>query len=275
MATGDGRRTAEALAKELFHLPARAALNARSRGILEAVLSQQGLKPDAVPARGLAFRVGHDNQGHSTDVTTTVHRSLTRLLARVGRLFAVPVLGVDLIMRDPSAPFDPAHDAVIEVNPAPGFAQHERTREGPARDLAGQLLSHLFPPPDDGRIPVVAGPTGCAAELAELAQALRRRGVYPAGYTRGTAWSGAPQEKLGRGPRAASLLLLDVQAEVLLLEVDENLAAAGLPIERVDFLLDGPRKDRLASLLARLHDSSRNQRANVADILRACERARR
>jgi cyanophycin synthetase len=35
--TGDGRRSAEALAKEFYHLPARGKLNARSRGILEAV----------------------------------------------------------------------------------------------------------------------------------------------------------------------------------------------------------------------------------------------
>ena len=270
-ATGDGRRTAEALAKEFYHLPSHEKLDLRSRGILEAVLSQQKLKPDTVPARGLAFRVGHDNQGRASDVTATVHRSLTQLLNRVGRLFAGPVLGVDLLVRDPAAPFDPAHDVIIEVNPAPGFAQHERTQQGPTRNLAGPILAHLFPTPTAARIPVVAAPAGYAAELEEMAQALRRRGVYPTGYTRGTVWSGTPRRELGRGPHAASLLLLDAQAEVLLIEVDEDLAGVGLPVDRVDFLLARPaRKGPLASLLARLHSSSRNKGASVEDIRYCC-----
>jgi cyanophycin synthetase len=188
-------------------------------------MTQQGIKPRTVPERGRVFRVGHDNQGHAIDVTGMIHRSLREALNRVGHLFAVPVLGVDLIVRDLSAPLDFVHDAIIEVNPAPGFAQHERTHQGRQRNLAGLILDHLFPAgAGDARIPSVAGAIGCGAELEGMGRSLHRRGVRPAGYTRGAAWSGTPREKVGDGAQSASLLPLDARAEVLLIEVDEVMA---------------------------------------------------
>jgi len=224
--TGDGVRTAGALAREFYRLPIDEKLNLRGQGILEAVLSQNGLKPNSIPERGQSFIVGHDNQGRSVDATRAIHPSLKRLLDRVGRLFAVPLLGVDMIVRDPSAAFDYEHDAIIEVNPHLRSLCMTDHQEGKSRNLGRTTLNHLFPAgADAARVPVIAGPSGCAAELEQLAQGLRRQGVHPAGYTRNVAWSGTPRGERGRGPLGFSLLPLDAQAEVLLLEVDEVLGS--------------------------------------------------
>lgn len=271
--TGDGIRTAEALAREFYRLQIHEKLNVRGRGILEAVLSQQGLTPSNIPERGRSFIVGHDNQGRSVDATGAIHPSLKRLLNRVGRLFAVPLLGVDMIVRDPSAAFDYEHDAIIEVNPAPAFSMHERPSEGRSRNLAGATLNHLFPAgADAARVPVVAGPSGCGAELEQLAQALRRQGVRPAGYTRNIAWSGTPRGERGRGPLGFSLLPLDAQAEVLLFEVDEVLAGViGLPVDRVDFLLANSNERKpLNRMLARLCSPKQQSRGDAEAVLDAC-----
>ena len=270
--TGDGVRTAEALVREFHHLPINEKLNARGRGILEAVLSQQGLKPSSIPTRGQSFLVGHDNQGRSFDATGSLHPSLKRLLNRVGRLFAVPLLGVDMIVRDPSAAFDHEHDAIIEVNPAPAFSMHERPSEGRSRNLAGATLKQIFPAgADAARVPVVAGPSGCGAELEQLADALRRKGVRAAGYTRNTAWSGTPRSTRGEGPLGFSLPPLDPEAEVLFFEVDEVLAGViGLPVDRVDFLLaNSKQRTPLNRMLAQLSSPKRQRRFSTEEVLRA------
>lgn len=129
------------------------------------------------------------------------------------------------------------------MNPAPAFSMHERPSEGRSRNLAGATLNHLFPAgAAAARVPFIAGPSGCGAELEQLAQALRRKGGRTAGYTRNIAWSGTPRGERGRGPLGFSLLPLDAQAEVLLFEVDEVLAGViGLPVDRVDLLLANKR----------------------------------
>lgn len=271
--TGDGVRTAGALAREFYHLPIHEKLNVRGQGILEAVLSQHGLTPSSIPEHGQSFVVGHDNQGRSVDATGSIHPSLKRLLNRVGRLFAVPLLGVDMIVRDPSAAFDYEQDAIIEVNPAPAFSMHERPSEGRSRNLAGATLNHLFPAGAvAARVPVIAGPTGCGAELEQLAQALRRQGVHPAGYTQNIAWSGSPRGERGRGPLGFSLIPLDHEAEVLLFEVDEVLAGViGLPVDRVDFLVANSNvRKPLNRMLSRLCSPKQQRRLRAEDVLRAC-----
>jgi hypothetical protein len=271
--TGDGLHTAGVLAREFYSLPTHEKLNVRGQGILEAVLSQQGLTSSSIPEFGRSFMVGHDNQGRSVDVTGSIHPSLKRLLNRVGRLFAVPLLGVDMIVRDPSAAFDYEQDAIIEVNPAPAFSMHERPSEGRSRNLAGATLTHLFPAgAAAARVPVIAGPTGCGSELEQLAQALLRKGVRSAGYTRNIAWSGDTRGERGRGPLGFSLLPLDAHAEVLLFEVDEVLAAViGLPVDRVDFLVSNSNgRGPLNGMLGQLCSPRQQRRLSVENVQRAC-----
>ena len=267
--TGDSVSTAQALAVQFHGLPS-SELNARGSGILEAVLSQQGLTLSSIPKRGQKFLVGHDNQGRSVDVTRTIHASLKKLLNRVGRLFAVPLLGVDMIVRDPSAPFDSANDVIIEVNPAPAFSVHERPSEGESRNLSRATLSCLFPSgADAARIPVIAGPTGCGAELEQLAQKLRGHGTSSAGYTRHIGWSGTPRNEIGRGPLGFGMLPVDPEAEVLLFEVDEVLAGViGLPVDRVDFLLGNSKEKKpLDRMLARLCSQKQQSQWGADDVL--------
>lgn len=257
--TGDGVRSAEALARRAFGLPAEGPLELRSRGLLEALLGAQGLTPASVPARGQRVHVGFPNQGRLTDVTSAVHPTLRDVLARVGLLFPLPVLGVDLLVRDPRGPFDPARDVVLEVNPNPAFTLHEAPARGARRELAGDIVDALFPGGRaSARVPVIAAAAPLGAALEALASDLGRRGVRAAGYTRGRLWSGTPDATIGAGPGAAALLALDSTAEALLVEVDDALAEeTGLPVDAADYAAAtvgkrGPAARALARLRARL-----------------------
>lgn len=249
--TGDGRATLDALTRRRHGLAEGDAWDARSRGVFEAVFAAQGLSGGAVPARGRRVRVGFEAHGATRDVTASLHPTTRAALDRVGRLFAGALLGVDLLLRAPDAPFDPARDTVLEVNTGAGFAMHDPTSDGGRRDVAGALLRGLFPGGARGAtVPAMACAEGGGARLDALAGALARAGLHPAGYTQGRAWTATPEGVLGEGPRAAALAALDPRADVLLFEVDDALAhAEGLPVDRVDLAVVPRSEGECAKLL--------------------------
>jgi cyanophycin synthetase len=237
LARGDGARSAEALARSALGLDPRARMGARDRSALDAVLASQGLARRSVVPRGRAFRVGHENEGPTEDMSRKVHPTLVALLERIGRVLPLPVLGVDLLVERPAAPATEANCAVIEVNTQPDVGCHERPARGPARDVFGPIVRHHFPRgAADARVEVTAGGPGTAPELERLAARSRARGIVPAGYTRGRAWVGEPRRGgIGEGGRAAALLRTHPRAEAIFLEVDTELAwEHGLPVDHVD-----------------------------------------
>jgi cyanophycin synthetase len=253
--TGDGVQTIGALARIHNGLDEHCDLSQRGLGVLDAVLASQGLSAEDQVQAGRVVAVGYPNQGPATDETQRIHPGLRRMLVRLGRLFPLPVLGVDLLVHDVTERFDPSRDIILEVNANPGFSLHDYVDQGPARDLSGLLLSHLFPRgAKDARVPIVVGGPGSGRSLEALARELSAAGLCPAGFTRGRLWSGKPTQIMGDGVLSARLLSLDAYAQVLLLEVDEPLAVhQGLPVDRADWIL-GPRPgaSRIAGLMGHL-----------------------
>ena len=253
-ATGDGHRTAQALAVIAAGGPETGSLEPRSQGVLESVLSAQGMTPEAVPRKGQRLRIGHANQGPPVDISDRIHPTLRRVLMQVGRLFPVPLLGVDLLMKDPFGPLELPHDVILELNAAPGFGLHACVSEGEPRDLTGPILrSHFGVGWRQACVPVIAAPSGHGPDLERVARTLKRRGIHPAGFTRGRAWSGTPRNPSGQGLAAAAWVPFNPCAEALVLEVDMAMAkTTGLPVERVDHLVGcDDRGDEIAKLLRR------------------------
>jgi cyanophycin synthetase len=225
----DGRRAASELAgMPRFPRP-------RDLAVLEAVLASEGLSPGDVPERGREIHVAHANAGRLVDVTRAAHPTLVGLLRRVGALFPLPAVGVDLLVRDPSRPFD---GVILEVNPAPAFSMHDRVHRGRRRDLAPAILRSLYPRAvRDALVPVVVG------RRARGLHAIARRltGLHVSGYTDGAAWSAAPEYRVGSGVASAALAVLDPRADVIVVEVDDAMARdRGLVVESADYLVDGP-----------------------------------
>ena len=233
-------RSLDALARQYFRLDGNDHWNARSHGVLEAVFSAQGWPSRTiVPPRGTKVLLGYANQGPSVDVTHSIDASLRRVLRDVGRLTALPVIGIDLLVAHPTGRFDPTRDVILEVNPNPAFAMHLHPSRGRSHDLAHDIVRALFPHgAANARVPIVAGPPGCASDLRDLADRLRHGGIRTAGYVAGAAFSGTPTQSIGRGPSSVLLPTLDARADVLLFEIDDPVVqTVGVPFERVDFLL--------------------------------------
>jgi cyanophycin synthetase len=84
--------------------------------------------------------------GVAVEVTHTAHPSVRTLAERVlSILNGLPVVGIDLLCADVTAPLAPGNHGVIEVNSNPGLAMHHHPGQGPPRDVAAMVVDAMFP----------------------------------------------------------------------------------------------------------------------------------
>lgn len=125
-----------------------------------AVLAEQGLNIDSVPAAGRVVLIRRNANlstgGTAVDVTDEVHPSVAALAVDAARVIGLDVAGVDLIARDLHRPLEPHGGAVVEVNAAPGLRMHTQPAQGIARPAGEAIVSSLFAEGETGRIPIVA-----------------------------------------------------------------------------------------------------------------------
>jgi D-alanine-D-alanine ligase-like ATP-grasp enzyme len=251
--SADGESTVEELFRRTHAIDGGVQLPQGIAYVLDSMLEAQALAHGDVPERGRRIKLGHQNHGMPVDVTRRIHRELRALLERIARLIPLPLMGIDLIKRSISERFDPDADVILEVNAGPAFSLHERIEGARSHALAKKILRALFADPEASRVPIVAGPKGTAGELEALARSLAERGLHPTGLTRRRAWSGAPAHLLAHGEEAARFFAADSAADVLLLEVEGELAIErGLPVDRFDYVVGGSPPSELEALFRRL-----------------------
>ena len=219
-----------------------------------AVLAEQGIDLDAVPAAGQVVtlsRLAHTWAGGEVeDVTDTVHPEVAAQCVRAARLIGLDVAGLDLIAQDLRQPLDAQGGAILEVNAGPAIALHFAPFCAHPQPVCEAILDLLFPQEQTGRIPVVLicddgerSSTGRMLEL--LLRGTGRRvgraswdGVHVAGVCLKTgAYANAA------GARAV-LLCPDVELAILEQSWD-TIRAEGLAVDRCDVVvLAGPRRAR-------------------------------
>ena len=178
--TGDGRSTVRDLIDSQLNTDPRRGVEeefplnpVRMDSAVRLELSRQGLSPDAVPAEGRQVLIQR-NGNVSRDVTDLVHPSVAATVSLAARIVGLDIAGIDLVAEDISRPLNAQRGAIVEVNAGPGLAMHLNTAEGSARQVGRAIADHLFPPDDDGRIPVVgvAGTHGRTAVCRLVAHLL-------------------------------------------------------------------------------------------------------
>lgn len=249
--TGDGVSTIAALVAAANADPARGEGHDRplTRMVLgdteRAHLWRQGLHPGYVPAAGqvvpLRRNANLSTGGTSRDVTDRVHPDVVRLCLRVARTVGLDVCGIDLRLPDIGAPLpaDAAGAGVIEVNASPGLRMHLAPYEGRPRDVAADIVGHMFPPGGDGRVPLAAvtGTNGKTTTVRMIAHLLgqdgRRVGMAT---TEGVYVGGGLVYKAdASGPRSAEMVLGDPTVEAAVLETARGgIVRRGLGYDRAD-----------------------------------------
>ena len=163
---GDGEHTVRQLVDIVNADPLRGEGHAtrltkmRIDDIAMARLKVQGHTPDTVPAKGerviLRNNANLSTGGTATDVTDDVHPEVAARAVMAARMIGLDVCGVDVVCESVLRPLEEQSGGIVEVNAAPGLRMHIFPSFGKGRAVGEAIIDHLYPPGDDGRIPVVA-----------------------------------------------------------------------------------------------------------------------
>ena len=72
------------------------------------------------------------------------------------QMIGLDICGVDVVCENVIRPLEEQSGGIVEVNAAPGLRMHLSPSFGKGRAVGEAIINHLYPPGEDGRIPVVA-----------------------------------------------------------------------------------------------------------------------
>jgi cyanophycin synthetase len=94
------------------------------------------------------------------------------------QMVGLDICGVDVVCETVMKPLEEQGGAIVEVNAAPGLRMHLAPSYGKPRAVGEAIINWMFPPGEDGRIPVVAvtGTNGKTTTVRLIAHLLRTAG---------------------------------------------------------------------------------------------------
>jgi len=185
---GDGVHTVNELIEQVNADPRRGEHHATvlSKIKLDAValgvLADQGLTPEAIPAAGRTVLIRRNANlstgGTAIDVTERVHPAVAAAAVDAAKIVGLDIAGIDVVAQDISRPLSEQGGVIVEVNAAPGLRMHLEPSVGISRPVGEAIVDMLFPPGENGRIPIVAvtGVNGKTTTTRFIAHILRGTG---------------------------------------------------------------------------------------------------
>lgn len=122
-------------------------------------LELQDLSLRSIPKEGERIylrRVANISAGGvSINVTDKIHPKNKKMVEDIGKFFNVTCLGIDVLAKDISQPWDEGDFGIIEINAGPGVFMHLAPAIGGSIDVPGKIIRTLIK--GEGRIPILAG----------------------------------------------------------------------------------------------------------------------
>jgi cyanophycin synthetase len=246
---GDGRRTIRQQVACVNRDPRRSDDHAtvltriRLCEIAEAVLAAQGFTFDSIPPEGAKVLIRNNANlsvgGTAADVTDRVHPEVAARAVEAAQMIGLDIAGIDVIAQDISRPLEEQGGVILEVNAGPGLRMHLGPSSGKPQPVGEAIASMLFPPGENGRIPLVAitGVNGKTTTTRFIAHILRRTGKR-VGYTC-TDGIYLDERRIDTGdcsgPASAQMILGNPAVEAAVLETARGgILRAGLGYDRAD-----------------------------------------
>ena len=201
-------------------------------------IKKQGFSADSVVPIGKEVLIQRSGNV-AFDCTDEVHPEVEAVAALAARIVGLDIAGIDLVAEDISRPLDQQDGAIVEVNAGPGLLMHLKPAEGKPRHVGRNIVEHLFPPGDIGRIPVV-GITGTRGKTMIARLLHKLLGLH--GWKTGVASSDGlmvDRRQLRKGNCAnyddAKRLLLNKDVQAVVVENDASqILTQGLAYERCE-----------------------------------------
>lgn len=90
------------------------------------------------------------------DVTDDIHPHVAYHAVLAARTVGLDVAGLDMVLEDISRPLEEqGGGAIVEVNAGPGLLMHLSPSVGKPRPVGEAIISQMFAPGDNARIPIV------------------------------------------------------------------------------------------------------------------------
>lgn len=137
---------------------------------VQGELQRQQLDAHAIPADGqqvTLLRTGN----LTVDCTDEVHPDIAHHATMAARTIGLDIAGIDMVLQDIRRPLLEQGGAIVEVNAGPSLLMHLYPVHGKPRAVGEAICTHLFPHPDDGRIPL-AGVLASNTSGLRIAQTL-------------------------------------------------------------------------------------------------------
>ncbi|MDE2429800.1 MAG: cyanophycin synthetase [Burkholderiales bacterium] len=186
---GDGKHTVRELVEQVNKDPRRGSGHSTSLtkirfdDIALASLAKQGFVADSTPPKGqrviLRNNANLSTGGAATDVTDDVHPDIAAKAVAAAQMVGLDICGVDLVCDSVLKPIEQQNGGIVEVNAAPGLRMHLSPSFGKGRPVGEAIISTMFEPDNDGRIPIVAvtGTNGKTTTVRLIAHLLTTSGL--------------------------------------------------------------------------------------------------
>ncbi len=230
--TGDGLHSV----KELVELANRDSLRGENHEkpltkirldeMAKKVLARQGYTEESVPEKGQLVKLRENGNlstgGTARDCTGEVHPFNADLAVKAAKAVGLDIAGVDITAEDISRPIGWPNGAVIELNACPGLRMHLFPSEGKPRNVARDIVEHLFPPGCPSRIPIVSvtGTNGKTTTVRLIRHTLAFTGRKVGMTSTSGIFIGSRciQEGDNTGPTSARIVLSNREVEAAVLE---------------------------------------------------------
>ena len=244
---GDGVHTISQLVDIVNQDPRRgsghgtALTKIRLDDIAIARIAAEGLAPDSVPAQGqrvvLRNNANLSTGGSATDVTDDVHPEVAARSIEAAQTIGLHICGVDVICESILRPLEEQNGGIVEVNAAPGLRMHLAPSFGRPRNVGVPMADALFPPGEDGRVPLVAvtGTNGKTTTTRLIAHLFTAHGWRTAMTNTDGVYVNGRQIDSGdcSGPRSARNALAHPETDAAVLECARGgLLREGLGFDR-------------------------------------------
>jgi cyanophycin synthetase len=246
---GDGRHTIAELVAESNLDPRRGEDHATPLSKLKLddialdVLREQSFTVDSVLQPGqvavLRRNANLSTGGSATDVTDEVAPEVAARVVEAAQLVGLDVAGIDVVAPCVNQPLEQSGGAIVEVNAAPGLRMHIAPSFGKARPVGQAIVSSLFAPNSNGRVPVVAvtGTNGKTTTVRCMGHVLRCLGLNVGMTCTDGIYVNDRRVDTGdcSGPRSARVVLTHPQVEAAVLETARGgILREGLGFDQCD-----------------------------------------
>lgn len=201
-------------------------------------LERQGYTLDSIPPEGANVLVQR-NDNLSIDVTDEVHPTIAAHAVLAARIVGLDVAGLDIVAENISRPLEEQGGVVVEVNAGPGLLMHLKPSVGTPRPVGEAIVETLFPPGENGRIPIVCvtGTNGKTTVTRLITHMLRATGRLVGMTTSNSIDVDGRTIEQGdcSGPRSARKVLLNPLVEAGVFEAARGgILREGLGFDRCD-----------------------------------------